>query len=998
MIYDLNTLTRLLLLLLAGLIMVGCTTQKRRDDQSALGKAWHNMNAHYNGYFNAQEILEESIVLLQEQHDDNYNQQLDMFPFMAADNPSVVYEELDNALEKVTIVTRKHPYSNWTDDCYVLAGQAQFLKRDYESAEKTFRFVVNEYRPRPKRRKGKKGSSAVEEEDDGPRGPRIEKSQAQERRDRISAREDAKKERERIIKDRQKERKKEIRERRKEIKARQRARKKGIKVPRRTTPAPDTLQKEPEQEVEAVAMDEGPVGMISIFNKSRDLGLENEQYGDKPDAYFMKHRPSFQEARLWLAWTLVKRDVFDQAQIILEDMRNDRGTFPEIRRAALAVQAFLYLESDRAGESIPYLMEAGEAARDRNEAARYYYIAGQLHQRLNEPLEAFAAFEKVVDTKPNYDLEFGARLNMAQNEYLSGGGSAADAIARLDKMRREEKNLPYESQLYFSMASIALRSGDEVAGKEYLQEALASPSAQANNRVEAYSLMAKLNYDETDYLAAKLYYDSTLTYMPKTDVRFAETEKRRDELVDIADYIQSVEVKDSLLRLAELPEEERMQKAEEMLTAQREAQRAAKLAAAQAGSSSGGRPVAVANLGQSDFWAYDSRTVKRGMRDFERKFGDRPLQDNWRRGSNNTSLFEAEGDAIAIEEDAPILVTPEEAARLLKGVPTTDNAKEAMRIELQEALFNLGRLYRTKLNDNAKTVEALEELHARFPRTNYEAESWYYLYLAHSELGNSAAANEYKNKLTQKWGSTKFAKILNDPNFVNEFKGEEARLQQEYENAYQLFEAGQFQQAYDRSMKGLSKLLGQHPLKAKYSLLAAMATGNLQGKEAYVAALRQVVAKYDGAPEQTRAKEILRLLGVGGAALPGGISAGNSNFKPTPEELHYLIVVFDNSDIDLNKAKIKVSDYNTKHHKLDRLRITNVYLGRDNSTPVLVMRRFTNAKAAMEYYDGTSAKAKDFLSRTEVDYQIFPVSQSNYREILKARSIDGYDEFFRSNY
>lgn len=990
----LNKLTSFLLLFIACQLLVGCTTRKSREEQSLLAKGWHNTNAHFNGYFNAAEILDESVVVLEDQHEDNYNQQLDMFPFMATDNPSVVYEELDRAIEKVTIVTRKHPYANWTDDSYLLAGQAQFLKRDYETAEQTFRYVVNEFRPRPKRAKTKKERLAqAEEEKKNPRGPKIKKTAAQARKDRLVAREDAAKERKRLAKARDKERKKRVKERKKQAKERKRARKKGIRI------APvkkDTLKVE-EPELEEIVVDEGPVGMISIFNKSRDLGLDGEEYGSKPGSYIAKHRPSFQEARLWLAWALVKRDDFDQAQLILEDLRKDRGTFADVRRKALAVQAFLYLESKQPELALPYLKEAADASNDRNERARYYYIAGQLHQQLNEPTEAYQAFEAVVKANPQYDLEFGALLNMAQNEYLSGSGSPEQALARLEKMRKEEKNLPYESQIYFSMANISLRTGDEPQGMEYLQKALASPSAKTNNRVEAYGLLAKLNYDRADYLSAKFYYDSTLTVMPKTDLRYPETVKRRDNLVDIASYIQSIELKDSLLTIAELSEDDRLKLAEEILRKQREEKKRQQEAA----NKNPDGPAPEVFAANSDFWAYDVRGIKKGERDFSRKFGDRNLEDNWRRKNRaSTSIFEAEGDGATseVEEEISTIITPEEAKGFLKDVPTDDQAKGAMQLELQDAMFNLGRLYRNKLNDNKKTVETLEAYHQRFERVNNEAESWYYLYLAHTELGNVAKANEYKNKLSQKWGDTKYAKYLTDPNFINEFLGEEAQRERSYAQAYLLFDADDFQGAYTKSESELKKLLGQHPLKAKYALLMAMANGNLKGRDAYVNDLRQVVAKYNDTPEQTRAKEILRLLGEGGAALPGGGRQVESSFKVTPEELHYMILVFDSRDVDLNDAKIKVSDYNNKYHKLARIRITNVYLGSDNSTPVLVMRRFKDAKEAMSYYTTSQKNKDDFLSRTIVDYKIYPVSQSNYREILKARSVEGYEEFFSENY
>ena len=45
--------------------------------------------------------------------------------------------------------------------------------------------------------------------------------------------------------------------------------------------------------------------------------------GADPDSYFLKHRPAFQEGRLWLARTLIERDNFDGAQLILSDLESD---------------------------------------------------------------------------------------------------------------------------------------------------------------------------------------------------------------------------------------------------------------------------------------------------------------------------------------------------------------------------------------------------------------------------------------------------------------------------------------------------------------------------------------------------------------------------------------------------------------------------------------------------------------------------------------------------
>lgn len=964
-----------------------------------MAKLWHNMNSHYNGYFNARELMTESLLTLEEQHVDNYTQRLDMFPFLAVDNTSIVAEDMDVAIEKVAIVVKKHPYSNWVDDSYLLVGQAQLVKQDYESAEKTFRFLTTEFRPRPKRKKtrSKQRSSASDDEPEEEFESRreVEVSDAQKRKDRLRARKEAIKERDQIRKEQSKERKKKKKEREKERKARAKARKKGIKLPPRARPdtsAVTGLEDEPEDQQEEEL---GPVGMISIFNSSANQDKAGDAYGKKSGSYIVKHRPAHQEGRLWLAWTLIKRDNYDQAQLILQDLRANRGTFSDVRRKAMAVQAFLYLEQDRLEEAIPYLEEAAEVAETRNERARFYYIAGQLQQELSQPGTAAKNFEAAIAAKPDYELELGARLNLAQNAFLSGTGSSDDAIKKLQRMAKEEKNIPYEAQIYFSMATIALRAGDDAAGKEYLEMALASPSAGSVQQLETYLLLGNIAYGEDDYLAAKKYYDSALNVMGKKDSRYAPTSVRRDKLTGIAGLLEDITGKDSLLRIGNLPEAERNAWAAELFEKQRAA------AAVPVGppvNPDGLRSPQSNVLGNSNFWAYNPGALRKAGRDFERRWGDRPLVDDWRRSEAAREDIFTDGADAETESGDPAMVTEDEIKQLLDGVPTTESDLKTMSLQQSENFFNLGREYRDQLDNLPKSLEAFNTLNTRFPGASTEAESWYYQYLIYKQQGNATKAQEYATLLAGKYRGSKFARLANEPGYAEELLAKDNKLAEEYEAAYRAFEAGDYKTAHELATKGRSTLLGQHPLKPRYALLLAMTTGSTQGRPAYVAALRQVVAQFDGTPEQTRAKEILRLLGESGARLPGRNGVMGGGFKESMKEQHYVLVVFNKKDSELPIAKQNTSTFNQKYNKLDRLRITNVYLGESNDTPVLVVRRFKTGEKAMEYVNNAKDNEQEFLDAGKFDYYIVAVSQSNYREILKARSAVEYKTWFGENY
>ncbi|MBK7426689.1 MAG: hypothetical protein IPI60_06515 [Saprospiraceae bacterium] len=125
-------------------LISGCAT-KKKSGPSKLKKAYHNTTAYYNGYFNADLLIDESILALESQTKDNYNKVLDIYKYTSATNPQAVYPQLDKAIQKLTVAVHLHRVSHWTDDCYLAIGQSQFLKQDYESAEETLEYFIQEF-------------------------------------------------------------------------------------------------------------------------------------------------------------------------------------------------------------------------------------------------------------------------------------------------------------------------------------------------------------------------------------------------------------------------------------------------------------------------------------------------------------------------------------------------------------------------------------------------------------------------------------------------------------------------------------------------------------------------------------------------------------------------------------------------------------------------------------------------------------------------------------
>lgn len=139
-----------LLLLAIGLsLMSGCSTKKK----NFLSRAYHNVTAKYNVYWNGKEAMKEGVTTLEKGHTDDYEEILDVFPVGTNESAKSVYGQMDRAIEKASLAIAKHSmlfkgkeYVSTIDDSYMLIGKAHFYKRDYVLALEMFTYVVKQYK------------------------------------------------------------------------------------------------------------------------------------------------------------------------------------------------------------------------------------------------------------------------------------------------------------------------------------------------------------------------------------------------------------------------------------------------------------------------------------------------------------------------------------------------------------------------------------------------------------------------------------------------------------------------------------------------------------------------------------------------------------------------------------------------------------------------------------------------------------------------------------
>ncbi len=993
------------------LLAAACVTTKSRSDVSPLKKFNHDLNSEFNGYFNANELYEASLLALDQEYSDNYNKLLPIYTYIASDNPEAVAPDMDEAIKKVTVIRALHEPSHWIDDCYLMAGKAQFLKQDYESAEETLRYLVDEFSPDAKLKKSRKKKTGKKKAS-RPKTSAEKKAQQREREQVQKERETERKDKAKSRKQQQKEKKKAYnkrkKEREKELKARRKARKRGERPVRRSTEVvgDDTPEETtPDKDTKKTIEDAAKKAKEEAAQREKEEKLKKEIERGEKDRPF-KHRSAYQEGQLWLARTYIERDKYDQASYLIENLERNPNLYKDIASELAAVKAHYFIKRKQMEQAIPMLEEAKETAKKRNNKARLAYILAQIHEQKGSTTAALTHFEEVVKLRPDYEMEFSARLSMTLSDYHSGGAGTDKAIKSLEKMLKDEKNVDYKDRIYFAMAEIYLKSGEEEKGVEYLKKALKEGGGNNAQKAEALVKLAYLFYQEEDYVKAKNYFGEALSLLPRTDERYDDIERLNNTLADVARNIEAIALQDSLLGISRMSNDEKREIAFQIRQQQEEARKKnvrdinSKLGPRGRSSvnTRGALPnVSGAGAAKSSFFAYDDRAVKRGKRAFERAWGDnRKLEDDWRRSNRQSS---GNFDEAAREAElASNRLGDEEVANILRGVPQSQKQIEGAENSLADAMFELGVLYRERLKNYKKSVDTFEDLLERFPDNARKAEALYYLYLSCSDLGETAKAQGYRDQLVREFPESIYTQVLTDPNYLAKINAEEMRLTNYYNAVYANFTADNYQLAYDSLQQVEARFGATNPLQPRFALLAAMTLGKIEGKDAYVRSLKDVVAKYPNTDEQRRAKEILRLLGASISTVPGGADVTDGErYKYEPEKLHYLVIKLPPSAV-LNDVKINVSDFNRKYYSQDKLRISNIYL--DNTggerTPLVVVRRFKTEEEVMKYYRSVENNKRDFIQ--DIQYEMFPITQTNYREVLKNKNLEDYKAFFEANY
>lgn len=566
------------------------------------------------------------------------------------------------------------------------------------------------------------------------------------------------------------------------------------------------------------------------------------------------------EARMWKAKTNIRLGNEDGAIEELSKLMDSKGLEEDDMADAAAILAQAYINLDTLEAALPAIKLASAYVRDKELKGRYSYIKGQIYNRLGEKDSANLAFQEVIDLnrKSPRTYMINAYIEQARNFDYEKGDKLA-FLEHLMDMEENRENRPFLDRIYNQIGEYYRNTENIDTAVIFYNKSIKNFKDDNIMQSVNYSTLAEIYFDKAEYKTAGKYYDSTLTFLEENRP-WRRMKKKLDNLADVIKYEDIATRNDSILRLALMSETEQLayfseytsrlkQKAEEDSIAKvKEEERVAnkefykKNAGNNRTESEGGT-----------FYFYNSTTVAYGKQEFQKIWGNRKLEDNWRFSRKRKAMGD---DAITkVENELEQLDLSElyDPQSYISKIPKEASVIDSIRGERNFAYYQLGLIYKEKFREYGLATNRLEKLLSFQPEERLVLPSKYNLYKIYDLLGDLTEAEKWKNDILNNHPDSRYAEILRNPN--TQLATDESSPEFKYKALYKEFEGSQYDEVIATCEDYINIYTG-NDIVPKLEMLKATALGRRDGFEAYKKAVNFVALNYPQAPEGKDAQEI----------------------------------------------------------------------------------------------------------------------------------------------
>ena len=722
------------------------------------------------------------------------------------------------------------------------------------------------------------------------------------------------------------------------------------------------------------------------------------------------------EAYIWLARCYTEMEKYSQADDFISTVTGDMSKVSRKMEAPLAqTQADILLRQGRYADAIPYVETAvKKIRRDKREKIRLMYILAQLYQFNEDNRKASEWYQKVIDKNPDYQYVFNARINKASLYSSESGGSAA-LQRELTKMLKDDKNTDYLDQIYYALGNIAYNEMRDDDALWYFKQSIATSTTNDNQKSISYLAVADIYFDKPDYRNAQLYYDSAMVNLPHEYPDYQNIRRKSENLTDLVNCIETIQTQDSLQKLAKMSEDERnkvidrkIQEVKNAEQAEKNRENVAKSELAQA------QQMSRQNTTGGKWYFYNQSSLSLGQDEFRKKWGNRKLEDNWRRSNKTVTEWDDVGSTAEAEEaeDAKKGLDNKSREYYLVDIPLTDSAFAVSEQKMEMAYFNLGVVYKDKFADYPLAIDAFNDYLKKYPKSENEVSAMFNLYKTYLLEKDYANADIYKKRIISEYPDTDYAKILNDPDYYKELEKAENELNFMYQVTYRYYLNDECDNVYS-TYRYVDSLYPDSKLMPKFAIINTLCEGKSTDSLTFEAKLKEFIGKYPKSEEAGFARDVIAALNrkphvmeekteeellaeEALAAKAAYDSLDVSLFNYDADELHYYIAVVDKRKLEESRVRFGLIDFNAEYFDFMNFDVSATRLSEDYG--IVMVEKFKNARMAQNYIESVIVAGEVFDGVLSDSYRQYIISKSNYDKLLQDANLDRYNKFFDLNY
>ncbi len=738
------------------------------------------------------------------------------------------------------------------------------------------------------------------------------------------------------------------------------------------------------------------------------------------------------EAQLWQARSYCALDWDNEAENVLRLVKPAQLKTSALTNLYNLVQASFLVRTDKYKEAIPYLKESAAKAKG-SQKNRLYFLLGQMYEKTGNKTLAYEAFKKAGSgVSTAYRTKFNARIKRSE---VFTGKNIKGEVNSLRSLTRYERNKEFLDQIYYAIGNLYMSRKDTTeALKNYLL-AVEKSTRNGIDKAMAQLALGNIYFTRREYVKAQPCYSEAVPQLNNSFPNYDMLKKRSDVLDELATYAGNVELQDSLLQLSVLPEEERLKVCErlaaEFIKKEKEEEKERQLQEALANREETASPMD-SQSGPTGFQAnsdkswyfYNTMTKNTGKSEFQRRWGARKLEDDWRRRNKSSySLEEPETEENSeSDENQNVAATdsltteqaeaqkkeqdPHYAEYYLRQIPATPEQIQTANEVIEEGLYNMGLILKDKLEDFPAARAEFTELNERYPDNTYRLEVYYNLYLMAVREDDTVEAEKWKNKILEDFPESPYGVAMQDPDYFNKLRRMHQLQEAMYQEAYDAYLANDNTEVH-RLTKEMET---DYPLSAilpKFVFIDALSYLTEGDNEQFRERLQELLQKWPETDMTPMAGSILQGLkdgkvphqGVsnnrgllwdtrltGSGETPAGSDGLPANFERDPSKPQIFVLAFPRDSVSSNQllydvARFNFSSFVVKDFDLEQMSFGNVGL--------IIIRGFENL-AALEHYRTVMARS-DF--RLPEGVRPIMISKANFDLLL--REGRSFEEYFR---